>query len=213
MRSGVIARKVGMTTIYDEASRAIAVTVLEIDCQVVDIKTKEKDGYDSAVVKFGQAKLKNVGKSVKGQYSKFGIAPGIKMKEFRMSSNQEEVKSGDLLKADHFEVNSFVDIQGVSKGKGFQGVMKRYNYSGLRASHGVSLTHRSGGSTGQCQDPGKVNKGKKMPGHMGDAVTTIQNLKVILVDAERGLLFVRGAVPGGKNQLVFVKDAIKKMLG
>jgi large subunit ribosomal protein L3 len=210
-RSGVIARKLGMTTIYDEVSlRAIPVTVLEVDCQVVNVKTQQQEGYDAVVVKFGEAKLKQVKKPVKGQYSKFGIAPGIKKKEFRVDSNETRLSSGQQMKADYFQVNSFVDVQGTTKGKGFQGVMKRYNFSGLRASHGVSLTHRSGGSTGQCQDPGKVNKGKKMPGQMGNTTTTIQNLKIVSIDSDRSLLFVKGAVPGSENGLVFVRDAVKK---
>ncbi len=212
MRTGLIAKKVGMSIVYDQDGSVTPVTLLSVeDCQVVQVKTKESDGYSAVQVGAGSVKLKNVTKPLKNHFAKFNVGAKHKLVEFRV--NEEDlVSSGTSLSVAHFVPGQFVDITGTSIGKGFAGWMKRWGFRGLRASHGVSLTHRSGGSTGQRQDPGRVMKGKKMPGHMGARRSTVQNLKVIFVDQEKGLIGVKGAVPGHKDNYVMIKDAVKKAL-
>jgi len=212
MRTGLIAKKVGMSIVYDSEGMVIPVTLLSIDdCQVVQVKTKESDGYAALQVGSGKVKLKNVGKSLKNHFAKHSAAPKHKLVEFRVDESNL-IASGTNLSVSHFVTGQFVDITGTSIGKGFAGWMKRWGFRGLRASHGVSLTHRSGGSTGQRQDPGRVEKGKKMPGHMGARRVTAQNLKIIFVDQEKGLIGVKGAVPGHKDNYVLIKDSVKKAL-
>lgn len=212
MRTGLIAKKVGMSIVYDKDGVVVPVTLLSVkDCQVVQVKTKESDGYVALQVGSGEMKLKNVTKPLKNHFAKNNTSAKHKLVEFRVDESSLVV-SGTSLSVNHFVPGQFVDITGTSIGKGFAGWMKRWGFRGLRASHGVSLTHRSGGSTGQRQDPGRVEKGKKMPGHMGARRSTIQNLKVIFVDQENGLIGVKGAVPGHKNNYVLVKDAVKKAL-
>lgn len=212
MRTGLIAKKVGMSIVYDENGAVVPVTLLSVEnCQVVQVKTKESDGYSALQVGTGEAKLKNVTKPLKNHFAKHNVDAKHKMVEFRVDE-ANLVASGTNLLVNHFVPGQFVDITGTSIGKGFAGWMKRWGFRGLRASHGVSLTHRSGGSTGQRQDPGRVEKGKKMPGHMGAKRVTVQNLKVVLVDQEKGLIGVKGAVPGHKDNYVFIKDSVKKAL-
>jgi large subunit ribosomal protein L3 len=210
MRTGIIAKKLGMTQLYNEFGEHVPVTVLHVDnVQVVAQRTKEKDGYDAVQIGCGERKAKNVSKSLRGHFAKAKVAPKQKIVEFRISADAQ-LESGQQLSAEHFVSGQFVDVVGVSKGKGFAGAMKRHNFSGLEASHGVSISHRSHGSTGQRQDPGKVFKGKKMAGHMGDKRITVQNLKVVQADGERGLIYIKGAIPGAKNGFVLVSDAVKR---
>lgn len=210
MRTGLLARKVGMTRIFQEKGKQVPVTVLQIDgLQVVAQKTVEKDGYNAVQLGMGQAKVKNVSKAMRGHYSKAKVEPKRRLAEFRVSGDNF-VDVGAELSAGHFVDGQYVDVCGTSIGKGFAGAMKRHNFGGLRASHGVSISHRSHGSTGQCQDPGKVFKGKKMAGHMGAARVTTQNLVVEATDMARGLIMVRGAVPGAKGGYVRITDAVKK---
>jgi large subunit ribosomal protein L3 len=211
MRTGLIAKKVGMSVVYSEDGTVIPVTLLLVDdCQVISAQDKG-DNKLSVQVGAGSVKLKNVTKPLKGHFAKNEVAPKHKMVEFRVSAN-DTLTSGTNLTAGHFVAGQFVDVVGTSVGKGFAGWMKRWNFAGLRASHGVSIAHRSGGSTGQCQDPGKVAKGKKMPGQMGAKRVTIQNLKVIFVDEDKKIVGVKGAVPGHKDGYVLIKDAVKKAL-
>ena len=210
MRSGVIAKKLGMTRLFMEDGSQIPVTVLQLDgLQVVAQRTAETDGYTAVQLGAGTAKAKRVSAPMRGHYAKSNVAPKRKLAEFRVSPDNL-IEVGAELSADHYLPGQFVDIAGTSIGKGFQGVMKRHNFGGLRATHGVSVSHRSHGSTGQCQDPGKVFKGKKMAGHMGAVRVTTQNLQVVRCDADRGLIMVKGAVPGSKGGWVTVKDAVKK---
>lgn len=210
MRTGVIAKKVGMTQYFAEDGEHIPVTVLQMDnVQVVAQRTKEKDGYAAVQIGCGTAKTKNVSKPLRGHYAKAKVAPKQKLVEFRVSDNAL-VDVGAEITAAHFLQGQFVDVVGSSKGKGFAGVMKRWNFRGLEASHGVSVSHRSHGSTGQRQDPGKVFKGKKMAGHLGAERVTKQNLQVVATDEDRGLIFIRGAIPGSKNGYVLVSDAVKR---
>jgi large subunit ribosomal protein L3 len=211
MRTGLIAKKVGMTRIFDmEDGIQIPVTVLQIEnCQVTALRSEEKDGYVAVQLGAGNAKVKRTSKANRGHFAKAKVEPKVKLAEFRVS-NENVLNLGDELGANHFITGQFVDVQSTSKGKGFAGAMKRHNFGGLRASHGVSVSHRSHGSTGQCQDPGKVFKGKKMAGHMGDETVTTQNLRVAAIDLEDNLILVRGAVPGGKNAWVLISDAVKK---
>lgn len=212
MRSGVIAQKVGMTRIYTDAGVNVPVTVLRMEnVQVVSQRTNEKNGYTAVQLGAGKAKVKNVSKSMRGHYSVAKVEPKRKLAEFRVSEDNM-IDVGAQLSAEHFVEGQKVDVTGTSVGKGFAGAMKRHNFGGLRASHGVSVSHRSHGSTGQCQDPGKVFKGKKMAGHMGSTRVTTQNLEVVKTDAERGLLMIKGAVPGSKGSWIMVRDAIKKAL-
>ena len=210
MRVGLIAEKLGMMRIFSEKGQHIPVTVLAISsCQVVSHKTKEIDGYSAIQIGAGKPKIKNVTKPMRGHFSKAKVEPKSKLVEFRVDEDKF-IQIGLFMKADHFLPGQKVDVTGTSIGKGFAGAMKRHNFAGLRASHGVSVSHRSHGSTGQCQDPGKVFKGKKMAGHMGAARVTIQNLVIHSVDNEKGLIFVQGAVPGHKGSWITIKDAVKK---
>ena len=210
MRTGLVARKEGMTRIFTEDGRQVPVTVLKIDnCQVVGACTEEKNGYTSVQVGAGTAKIKRVSKQMRGHYAKNKIEPKKKVVEFRVSEdNLAEV--GNEFGANHFVVGQKVDVCATSKGKGFQGGIKRHNFGGMRATHGVSVSHRALGSTGQCQDPGKVFKGKKMAGQMGNKRVTTQNLEIAAVDLEDNLILVKGSVPGPKSGWVMVTDAVKR---
>jgi large subunit ribosomal protein L3 len=212
MRSGVIAQKVGMTRVFTDAGEHVPVTVLRLaNCQVVAHRTKDKDGYVAVQLGAGTRKIKNVGKAERGHFAAARVEPKRTVAEFRVEEN-ELIPVGAEITADHFVVGQFVDVTGTTIGKGFAGGMKRWNFGGLRATHGVSISHRSIGSTGGRQDPGKTFKNKKMPGHMGvDRVTTL-NLRVVQTDVERGLILVEGAVPGSKTSWITVRDAIKKPL-
>jgi len=210
MRSGVIAQKVGMTRIFTDAGEHIPVTVLRMEnLQVLAHRTVEKNGYTAIQVGAGTRKPSRLTKSERGTFAKAEVEPKRKLAEFRVSPDNL-IEVGAEITADHFVPGQFVDVTGTNQGKGFQGAMKRWNFAGLRATHGVSVTHRSHGSTGQRQDPGKVFKGKKMAGHMGDERVTTQNLVVAKVDVARGLVMVRGSVPGSKGGWVIVRDAVKK---
>ena len=212
MRSGVIAQKVGMTRLFTDAGEHIPVTVLKLDgCQVVAHKTQDKNGYTALQLGAGTAKANRVTHAERQRFAIAQVVPKRKIAEFRVSPDNM-IEVGAEITADHFIQGQLVDVTGTSIGKGFQGPMKRHNFSGLRASHGVSISHRSHGSTGQRQDPGKVFKGKKMAGHMGDERVTTQNLQVAKVDVEKGLVFIRGAVPGAKGGWVFVRDAVKEAI-
>ena len=210
MRSGVIAKKLCMTRLFLEDGRQVPVTVLQLDnLQVVAQRTAERDGYSAVQLGAGTAKAKNVTAPMRGHFAAANVAPKRKIAEFRVSADNM-IGVGEEITADHYAEGQFVDVAGTSIGKGFAGVMKRHNFGGLRASHGVSVSHRSHGSTGQCQDPGKVFKGKKMAGHMGAVRVTTQNLQVVRTDADRGLIMIKGAVPGTKGGWVTIKDAVKK---
>ena len=212
MRTGVIAKKLGMTRLFLEDGRQVPVTVLQLDnLQVVAQRKNETDGYVALQLGAGDAKPKNVSSPMRGHFAKANVAPKRKIVEFRVSEDNL-VEVGEEIIAAHYFAGQFVDSAGTSIGKGFAGAMKRHNFGGLRASHGVSISHRSHGSTGQCQDPGKVFKGKKMAGHMGAARVTTQNLQVVRTDADRGLIMVKGSVPGSKGGWVTIKDAVKKPL-
>lgn len=209
MRSGVIAQKVGMTRIFTDGGEHVPVTVLKIDqCRVVAHRTQEKNGYTALQLGAGLAKVKNVTRAERGHFAVANVEPASKVAEFRVSPDNM-IEVGAEITADHFVAGQYVDVTGTSIGRGFAGGMKRHNFGGLRASHGVSVSHRSHGSTGQRQDPGKVFKGKKMAGHMGAERVTTQNLRVALIDVERGLVLVRGAVPGAKGGWVLLRDAVK----
>ena len=210
MRSGVIARKLGMTRIFNDAGRHVPVTVLKMDdVQVVSHLTNEKNGYTALQLGAGSAKAKNVSKAMRGHFAKASVLPKAKVAEFRVTEDAM-VEVGSTIAPSHFVAGQKVDVVGTSQGKGFAGAMKRHNFGGLRASHGVSISHRSHGSTGQCQDPGKVFKGKKMAGHMGASRVTTQNLEIVAVDDVQGVVLIEGAVPGPKNGWVYISDAFKK---
>jgi large subunit ribosomal protein L3 len=210
MRSGVIAQKVGMTRIFTDAGEHVPVTVLKLEkLQVLSQRTADKHGYTAIQVGAGTRKPSRLTKSERGGFAVASVEPKRKLAEFRVSP-ENLIEVGAEITADHFVAGQFVDVTGTSQGKGFQGAMKRWNFGGLRATHGVSVVHRSHGSTGQRQDPGKVFKGKKMAGHLGDERVTTQNLIVAKIDVERGLLMIRGAVPGSKGGWVIVRDAVKK---
>ncbi|XDA98808.1 50S ribosomal protein L3 [Sulfitobacter sp. LCG007] len=210
LRSGVIAKKVGMTRLFMEDGRQVPVTVLQLDnLQVVAQRTPETDGYTAVQLGAGVAKAKRTSQAMRGHFAAAKVEPKRKVAEFRVDP-ENLIGVGEEITADHYFAGQYVDVAGTSIGKGFAGVMKRHNFGGLRASHGVSISHRSHGSTGQCQDPGKVFKGKKMAGHMGAARVTTQNLEVVKTDADRGLIMVKGAVPGSKGGWVTIKDAVKK---
>jgi len=212
MRSGVIAKKVGMTRLFMEDGRQVPVTVLQLEgLQVVAQRTTEKDGYTAVQLGAGAAKAKRTSKAMRGHYAAANVEPKRKLAEFRVSP-ENLIAVGEEISAEHYVEGQKVDVAGTSIGKGFAGAMKRHNFGGLRASHGVSISHRSHGSTGQCQDPGKVFKGKKMAGHMGAVRVTTQNLEIVRTDADRGLIMVKGAVPGSKGGWVTIKDAVKKKL-
>ncbi|ABI61452.1 50S ribosomal protein L3 [Granulibacter bethesdensis] len=210
MRTGLIARKLGMTRLFKEDGTHVPVTVLHLDqVQVVDTRTKERDGYTAVQLGFGQAKPKHVSKANKGHFARVKVEPKKKLVEFRVAEDAI-LEPGATLSAEHFLVGQKVDVTGTSKGKGFAGAMKRWNFAGLEASHGVSISHRSHGSTGNRQDPGKTFKNKKMAGHLGDERVTTQNVEVAHVDAARGLLMIRGSIPGAKGGYVLVRDAVKR---
>ena len=212
MRSGVIAKKVGMTRLFMEDGRQVPVTVLQLEgLQVVAQRTAEKDGYTAVQLGAGAAKAKRTSKAMRGHFAAANVEPKRKLAEFRVSP-ENLIAVGEEISAEHYVEGQKVDVAGTSIGKGFAGAMKRHNFGGLRASHGVSISHRSHGSTGQCQDPGKVFKGKKMAGHMGAVRVTTQNLEIVRTDADRGLIMVKGAVPGSKGGWVTIKDAVKKKL-
>jgi large subunit ribosomal protein L3 len=212
MRTGVIAKKLGMSSMFTAQGERITLTFLQMsDCQVVGHKTMARDGYSALILGAEPKKLSKVSKSMKTVFAKAKIEPKAILKEFRVSeANLLEV--GSKITPSHYSIGQYIDVTGRSIGKGFAGGMKRHNFRGLEESHGVSVSHRSHGSTGQCQDPGKVFKGKKMAGHLGDENVTIQNLKVIEIDEEKGLLIVSGNIPGPKGGYVFVKDAVKKAI-
>jgi large subunit ribosomal protein L3 len=212
LRSGVIAKKVGMTRLFMEDGKQIPVTVLQLDkLEVVANRTTEKDGYSAVQLGAGTAKIKRTSKAMRGHFAIAKVEPKRKIAEFRVAA-ENLIEVGEEITANHYSEGQYVDVSGTSIGKGFAGAMKRHNFKGLRASHGVSISHRSHGSTGQCQDPGKVFKGKKMAGHMGAARVTTQNLQVVKTDVELGIIMIKGAVPGSKGGWVTIKDAVKKDL-
>lgn len=212
MRAGVIARKVGMTRLFDKQGGHVPVTVLQLDgCQVVARRTVERDGYAALQLGAGKAKTKNVTRPMRGHFAAARVEPKSVLHEFRVDE-ASFLEIGDELTAGHFVAGQKVDVIGTSKGKGFAGAMKRHNFAGLRASHGVSISHRAHGSTGQNQDPGRVWKGKKMAGQLGNERVTIQNLSIVSTDVDRGLILVRGAIPGANGTWVLLRDAIKKAL-
>lgn len=209
MRTGVIARKMGMTRLFREDGRHIPVTVLALEgCQVVGQRTADTDGYVALQLGAGTVKAKNVAKPQRGQFGKAEVEPKAKVVEFRVAEDAL-VDVGTEISADHFVAGQMVDVQGTTQGKGFAGAMKRWGFGGMRATHGVSISHRAHGSTGNRQDPGRVFKNKKMAGHMGARNRTQQNLEIVRTDAERGLLFVKGSVPGSKGAWLLVRDAVK----
>jgi large subunit ribosomal protein L3 len=208
-RAGLVTMKIGMTRIFNDAGEHVPVTVLKLDSvQVVAHRTEEKNGYTAVQVGYGKAKVKNTSKAMKGHFALAKVEPKRKLAEFRVDDGALP-EIGSELKADHFKAGQFVDVTSTSIGKGFQGPMKRWNFGGLRATHGVSIRHRSHGSTGQRQDPGRVFKGKKMAGHMGDRRVTTLNLQVVAVDAEQGVIMLKGAVPGAEGAFVLVRDCVK----
>jgi large subunit ribosomal protein L3 len=210
MRTGVIAKKMGMMRLFQEDGRHVPVTVLALEgCQVVGARSQEKDGYFAVRLGAGARKAKNVNKPQRGEFAKAQVEPKARVAEFRVDDENGLLPIGATLTADHFIAGQFVDITGHTQGKGFAGAMKRWGFGGMRATHGVSISHRAHGSTGQRQDPGKVFKNKKMAGHMGDRQRTQQNLQVVRTDAGRGLIFVRGSVPGAKNGWMLIRDAVK----
>ncbi len=210
MRSGLIAQKVGMTRVFTDDGQHVPVTVLKVDsCQVVAVRTEDKDGYTAVQLGAGAIKVKNVTKPQRGHFAKARVEPKRKLVEFRVDADAL-IDVGAELSAAHFVPGQFVDVTGTSIGKGFAGPMKRWNFGGLRATHGVSVSHRSHGSTGNRQDPGKVFKNKKMAGHLGDEKVTVLNLKVVSVDEDRGLIFLKGAVPGAEGSWLRIRDAVKK---
>lgn len=211
-RCGVIAKKIGMTQIFKENGEAVPITVLHVDQNVVlSVRNKEKDGYNSLQLAAFDQKVQRLSKSIKGIFEKAKVLPKKKIKEF-VINKKYALKVGDKIDVNHFKKGQYLDITGTSIGKGFAGVMKRHNFKGLEASHGVSISHRSAGSTGQCQDPGRVFKGKKMAGQLGNKKVTKQNILVVDIDSKLNILLVKGAVPGTKNGYLYIRDAIKKAL-
>jgi large subunit ribosomal protein L3 len=209
LRTGLLAKKLGMTRVFSEDGNHVPVTVLHLDgLQVVAQRTMDKDGYTALQLGAGKAKAKRTTKALRGHFAKASVEPKRKLVEFRVSEDAL-VDAGASLSAEHFVIGQRVDVAGTSIGKGFAGSMKRWNFGGMRASHGVSISHRAHGSTGQCQDPGKVFKGKKMAGHLGAERVTTQSLEVVRVDAERGLIWIKGAVPGSAGGWVEIRDAVK----
>ena len=210
LRSGVIAKKVGMTRLFMEDGKQVPVTVLQLDkLQVVAQRTAESHGYSAVQLGAGTAKAKRTSKAMRGHFAAAKVEPKRKIAEFRVAP-ENMIDVGEEITANHYFEGQFVDVSGTSIGKGFQGGMKRHNFGGLRASHGVSISHRAHGSTGQCQDPGKVFKGKKMAGHLGAGRVTVHNLEIVETDVEEGLILVRGAVPGPKGGWLLLKDAVKR---
>jgi len=209
MRTGLIARKVGMTRVFEESGNHVPVTVLKVeDCAVTGQKTMDRDGYTAVQLGIERAKVSRLNKATRGRFAAVNVEPRRVVREFRVADDAL-LDVGAEVTVDHFVNGQKIDVQGISVGKGFAGAMKRHGFAGLRASHGVSVSHRSHGSTGQCQDPGRVFKGKKMAGHMGARTASIQNLVVVGTDIEKGLILVRGAVPGSKSGIVIVRDAVK----
>jgi large subunit ribosomal protein L3 len=212
MRTGLLAQKLGMTRIFAADGNHVPVTVLKVDnCQVVAVRTDETNGYNAVQLGVGKAKVKNVSKAQRGHFAKAKVEPKKKLCEFRVSK-ENLLEVGAELSASHFVDGQFVDVIGTTIGKGFAGSMKRWNFGGLRATHGVSVSHRSHGSTGNRQDPGRTFPGKKMAGHLGVERVTTQNLKIVQTDADQGLIYVQGAVPGHEGSYVMVKDAVKRAL-
>ena len=210
MRTGVIAKKMGMMRLFNEDGRHVPVTVLALEgCQVVGARNEERDGYFAVRLGAGARKAKNVNKPQRGEFAKAQVEPKARVAEFRVDNADGLLPVGATVSADHFIDGQLVDITGHTQGKGFAGAIKRWGFGGMRASHGVSITHRAHGSTGQRQDPGKVFKNKKMAGHMGDRQRTQQNLEIVRTDVARGLIFVKGSVPGAKNGWLLVRDAVK----
>ncbi len=209
-RTGVVAKKLGMSCFFDNSGRKIPVTLLQLEpCQVIGCRDKEKHGYSSLLLGYGAIKnLSKVTKPIRGIFAKVGLEPKRKIKEFRITEGFT-MEIGEVIGVDHFLVGQCIDVVGVTVGKGFAGAMKRHNFRGLEASHGVSVSHRSHGSTGGRQDPGKVFKNKKMAGHMGSRRRTVQNLLLLDIDPENNILIVKGAVPGSKQGIVYVSDAVK----
>ena len=212
MRTGLLAQKLGMTRTFTEDGEHVPVTVLKVEnCQVVAVRRRDSDGYDAVQLGNGRARVKNVGKAMRGHFAKAKVEPKRRLAEFRVSGDAL-LEVGQELSPEHFVPGQYVDVAGVSIGKGFAGVIKRHNFAGMGASHGVSVSHRAHGSTGNSQDPGRVFKGKKMAGHMGDRRVTVQNLRIVSTDSEAGLILVRGAVPGAKGGWVRISDAVKHPL-
>ena len=214
MRTGLLAKKLGMSRIFAEDGQQISVTLLDVTGnQIVKVKKADsKDAYDAVQVGYGSKKSKNISKAQRESFAKLKIEPKRAVKEFRVANENTELNGGDVISPEHFVVGQKVDVSGISKGKGFSGAMKRHNFGGLEATHGVSISHRSHGSTGHCQEPGRVFKGKKMAGQYGNKRVTKQNLKVVLVDAESGIIAVKGAVPGSKGAIIEIRDAVKSKL-
>lgn len=212
MRTGLVAKKVGMTRVFDEFGQHVPVSVLQVEnLQVVGQRTQEKNGYTAVQLGYGNAKAKRVNNAQRAQYAKLNIAPKKKIVEFRVAEDAM-LEVGREIRANHFIPGQLVDVAAQTKGKGFAGGMKRWNFAGMEATHGVSISHRAHGSTGQCQDPGKVFKGKKMAGHLGDERVTQQNLEIVRVDEEANIILVKGAIPGAKNSYVEIRDANKSAL-
>jgi large subunit ribosomal protein L3 len=210
LRTGLLAQKLGMTRVFTDEGNHVPVTVLKVDnCQVVAVRTREKDGYVAVQLGVGTAKTKNVSKPQRGHFAKAKVEPKARLAEFRVSDDAL-LEVGAEITAAHFMPGQYVDVVGTSIGKGFAGAMKRHNFGGLRASHGVSISHRSHGSTGQRQSPGKTFKNKKMAGHLGAERVTTQSLRVIAADAERGILMIKGAVPGSPGGVLLIRDAVKR---
>jgi large subunit ribosomal protein L3 len=210
MRTGLVAQKLGMTRLFTEEGNHVPVTVLQVDqCHVVAVRTQETDGYTALQIGIGKAKVKNVTQPMRGHFAKAKLEPKKKLVEFRVTPDAL-LEVGAELSVEHFLVGQYVDVTGTTIGRGFSGVIRRHHFGGLRATHGVSVSHRSHGSTGQRQDPGKVFKNKKMAGHLGNVRVTTQNLKVVSTDAERGLIMVDGAVPGANGGYILIKDAAKR---
>jgi large subunit ribosomal protein L3 len=212
MRTGILAQKLGMTRLFDLEGGHVPVSVLRVeDCEVVAARRPDRDGYTAVQLGMGRAKAKNVSKPMRGHFAKARVTPKARLAEFRVSEDAL-LEPGTALTVGHFVIGQYVDVCGTSIGKGFAGAMKRWGFKGLRASHGVSVSHRSHGSTGQRQDPGKVFKGKHMAGHMGSTRVTTQNVEVVSTDTDRGLILIRGAVPGSKGAWILVRDAVKEAL-
>ncbi|HJD56432.1 MAG TPA: 50S ribosomal protein L3 [Rickettsia endosymbiont of Pyrocoelia pectoralis] len=211
MRTGIIAQKVGMTSVFNDKGERVSLTLVKVeDCQIVEHKTLEKHGYNALVVGVKDRKASRVNKPMKQFFANAKVSSKTKLKEFRISEDNF-IDIAANVEVDHFAAGQFIDVTATTIGKGFAGSMKRHNFRGLEASHGVSISHRSHGSTGQRQDPGKVFKGKKMAGHMGCSQVTIQNLKIFAVDKEQGLIMIQGSIPGHKGAYLSIKDAIKKI--
>lgn len=210
MKKAIIGKKIGMTQIFDEQGKVIPVTVLEAGpCAVVQKKTKENDGYEAIQMGFGDMKPNRVNRPMKGHFAKADVAPKRVLKEFRFCC-MEGINVGDIIKADTFEVGDIVDVRGTSKGKGYQGTVKRFNNARLKETHGTGPVHRHAGSMGACSSPSRIFKGKMLPGHMGAEYVTVQNLEVVKIDAENNLIAIKGAVPGPKGGIVTVIDSVKK---